>query len=154
MGTMVVPVSIGPAPVVAGDRIPQLATTDKLTLQRYAEFFAAHLRNASTRSAYHYATTAFLFWCQDRGIERLAAIGPIHVAAYIEELKQERSVPTVKQHLAAIRSLFDYLVTGQVIPFNPALSVRGPRYSTNKARHRPSRLKRHANCWMPVISPR
>jgi hypothetical protein len=35
---------------------------------------------------------------------------------------------TVKQHLAAIRMLFDWLVTGHVIETNPAHSVRGPRY--------------------------
>jgi integrase len=38
------------------------------------------------------------------------------------------SKPTVKQHLAALRMLFDYLVVGQVLPFNPATAVRGPRY--------------------------
>ena len=36
---------------------------------------------------------------------------------------------TVKQHLAALRVLFDWLVTGQVLELNPAHSVRGPRYS-------------------------
>ena len=33
----------------------------------------------------------------------------------------------MKQHLAAIRMLFDFLVTGGVLPFNPASSVRGPK---------------------------
>ena len=28
--------------------------------------------------------------------------------------------PTVKQHLACIRMLFDWLVTGQIVPANPA----------------------------------
>ena len=36
--------------------------------------------------------------------------------------------PTIKQHLAAIRRLCDWLVTGQVIPTNPATSVRGPTH--------------------------
>lgn len=44
----------------------------------------------------------------------------------------ERAAPSVKQHLAAIRMLFDWLVTGQVIPSNPALAVRGPRHSVAK----------------------
>jgi site-specific recombinase XerC len=30
--------------------------------------------------------------------------------------------------------LFDWLVTGQVVPFNPAASVRGPRYSIRKGK--------------------
>ncbi|NQU25458.1 MAG: hypothetical protein HQ567_29595 [Candidatus Nealsonbacteria bacterium] len=45
------------------------------------------------------------------------------VAAYIEELGLYRAPPTVQQHLAAIRTLFDFLVIGQVVPFNPAASV-------------------------------
>ena len=39
---------------------------------------------------------------------------------------------TVKQHLAAIRILHDWLVTGQVMASNPAHAVRGPRYSASK----------------------
>ena len=34
----------------------------------------------------------------------------------------------MKQHLAAIRMLFDWLVTGQVVATNPAHSVRGPKH--------------------------
>ena len=41
---------------------------------------------------------------------------------------RERSAPSVKQQLAAIRHLFDWLVTGQVIATNPAASVRGPSH--------------------------
>jgi len=43
-------------------------------------------------------------------------------------------VPSVKQHLAAIRMLFDYLVVGQVLPMNPAASVRGPKYVITKGK--------------------
>jgi integrase len=34
----------------------------------------------------------------------------------------------VKQQLAAVRMLFDWLVTGQVVPMNPAAAVRGPNH--------------------------
>jgi hypothetical protein len=34
----------------------------------------------------------------------------------------------VKQQLAAVRMLFDWLITGQVVPTNPAAAVRGPKY--------------------------
>jgi len=50
------------------------------------------------------------------------------VAAYVEELTRARSPATVKQQLAALRMLFDWLVVGQVLPFNPASSVRGPKH--------------------------
>jgi integrase/recombinase XerD len=56
----------------------------------------------------------------------------VHVTAYIEQLSKEMSPPPVKQHLACIRMLFDWLVTGQVMPSNPARSVRGPRHSVSK----------------------
>jgi integrase/recombinase XerD len=56
----------------------------------------------------------------------------MHVAAYIELLRGEPAAPAVKRHLACIRMLFDWLVTGQVMPSNPAHSVRGPRHSITK----------------------
>jgi integrase len=59
-------------------------------------------------------------------------IEPTHVAAYIEQ--HPGSPPTVKQHLAALRMLFDWLVTGHVIETNPAHSVRGPRYTVKKGK--------------------
>ena len=37
-------------------------------------------------------------------------------------------MPTVKQHLAAIRALCDWLVVHQVLPGNPAAAVRGPKH--------------------------
>src|SRR5256885_16876780 len=37
-------------------------------------------------------------------------------------------------HLAAIRMLFDWLVTGQVMPTNPAHAVRGPKHSVKKGK--------------------
>jgi integrase len=58
----------------------------------------------------------------------------MHVAAYIEMLQARLAAPSVKQHLAAIRMLFDWLVVGQVIAVNPASPVRGPRYSVKKGK--------------------
>jgi site-specific recombinase XerD len=86
----------------------------------------------NTRAAYARAAGAFLHWCEERGLHRLENLQPVHVAAYIEELQGSVAAPTVKQHLACIRMLFDWLVTGQVIGSNPAHSVRGPRHSVSK----------------------
>jgi site-specific recombinase XerC len=58
----------------------------------------------------------------------------MHVAAYIEGLQAELSKPTVKQHLAALRMLFDWLVVGHVIDHNPAHAVRGPKHVIKKGR--------------------
>jgi site-specific recombinase XerC len=40
----------------------------------------------------------------------------------------------VKQHLAALRMLFDWLVVGHILDTNPAHAVRGPKYSQKKGR--------------------
>ena len=96
--------------------------------ERTVEFFTAQIRNPHTRAAYGAAVMRFFAWCDARGLE-LAQISPIAVATYIEELQQSGyRAPTIKQHLAAIRRLFDWLVTGQVMPTNPATSVRGPTH--------------------------
>jgi len=96
--------------------------------KRFLEFFAANIRNPHTRRAYSRAVADFLTWCDDHGVPSITAVQPLHVATWIEMQTRELSAPTVKQHLAAIRHLFDWLVTGQVIPVNPAASVRGPAH--------------------------
>ena len=58
----------------------------------------------------------------------IAAVQPAHVATWIEAATHELAAPSVKQRLAAIRRLFDWLVTGQVVPINPAHAVRGPSH--------------------------
>src|SRR5262249_34294625 len=64
----------------------------------------------------------------------LDLLEPVVIAAYVEELVTIYEKPTVKQHLAAIRMLFDWLVVGQVIPMNPASSVRGPTHVAKKGK--------------------
>ncbi len=95
--------------------------------RRFLEFFTAEIRNPGTRAAYARAVARFCRWCQRRDV-RLSELSPLVVAAYIEELTRLRSAPTVKLHLATLRRLGDYLVTGQVLPANPAAAVRGPRH--------------------------
>jgi len=102
--------------------------------RRYIEFFTAHIRNKNTRAAYAYAVSRFCRWCEVRDVRVLLDVSPFVVAAYIEELTTDYSAPTVKQSLAAIRMLFDFLVTGQIIPVNPAASVRGPKYVVKKGK--------------------
>ena len=105
-----------------------------LSAQRTAEFFGAHIRNRHTRQAYLRAASDFARWCQGQGISSLTAIQPIAVAAWVEALQRRLSPPTVKQYLAALRMLFDWLVVGQVMPNNPASVVRGPRYSVKRGK--------------------
>ena len=101
--------------------------------QRLVEFFTAEIRNPNTRQAYAFATARFFEWCENRNLA-LAGVTPFAVAAYIEEMQDCYAPPTVKQHLAAIRTMFDYLVVGQVLPVNPAASVRGPKHVVKKGK--------------------
>jgi site-specific recombinase XerD len=94
---------------------------------RYIEFFAANIRNPNTRRAYARACSTFFAWCEDRGLT-LTTIRPFDVAAWVEQLQLTHSAPGVKQQLAAVRMLFDWLITGQVVPTNPVAAVRGPKH--------------------------
>ena len=105
-----------------------VAAAGEKAARRFLEFFAATIRNKNTRMAYYRAAERFFTWCDHRKIGELADVEPLHVAAYIEAMGKDFEKPTVKQHLAAIRMLFDWLVTGQVVATNPAHSVRGPKH--------------------------
>jgi site-specific recombinase XerD len=96
--------------------------------KRFIEFFTANIRNRNTRLAYARAVSDFFAWCEQAGLSTLESVQPVHVAAYIEQLSLTRSAPSVKQHLAAVRMLYDWLVVGQVVPINPASVVRGPSH--------------------------
>jgi site-specific recombinase XerD len=101
--------------------------------KRFVEFFTANIRNRNTRLAYHRALVDFFAWCDDRDFG-LLDIEPIVVAAYVEYLTTIYSAPTVKQHLAAIRMCFDWLVVGQITPMNPASAVRGPSHVVKRGK--------------------
>lgn len=120
--------------VDAGLTVPAIvADQGERAATRFVEFFTANIRNRNTRRAYGNAVADFFAWCERFRLE-LAGIQPVHVAAYVEQLGQEKAPPTVKQHLAAIRMLFDWLVIGQVVPINPATSVRGPKHVVDKGK--------------------
>ena len=126
------PAIITSAEVTADQRAPNvvpalIADLGDEAAWRYVEFFTANIRNPHTRRAYARACARFFAWCEDRGLTS-AAIRPHDVATYIEQLQDEVSAPSVKQQLAAVRMLFDWLVIGQVVPTNPAAAVRGPKH--------------------------
>ena len=94
---------------------------------RYVEFFTANINNDHTRRAYARACSRFFAWCENRGLS-LTTIRPFDVAARVKDLQQTHGAPGMKQQLAAVRMLFDWLITGQVVPMNPAAAVRGPKH--------------------------
>lgn len=112
--------------------LPAIITREKGNAsERFIEFFTANISNDNTRSAYARAVTQFLSWCEEIGIG-LKEIKPFMIAAYIKQ--HPGSIPTVKQHLAAINVFLDWMVTGQIISSNPATSVKSPRYSIKKGK--------------------
>lgn len=136
--TALIPATAAPVMTHAGMTVPAIiADAGKNASRRFIEFFTANIRNANTRAAYSVAVRQFFIWCEQFTLT-LSNIEPVHVATYIEQ--HPASAPTVKQHLAALKQLFDYLVIGQIVPFNPAASVRGPRHSVKKGK-------------TPVLSP-
>jgi len=120
--------------VPAAELTPALFAPTPKAAKRVAEYFTGQVNNDHTRKAYLNATRRFAAWCQAQGIVQLAQVQPIHVAAFIKDLQQQFSSPTVKQHLAALRMLFDWLVTGHVMETNPAHAVRGPKYVVKKGK--------------------
>ena len=125
--------------IVAGDDrsrvVPALiAAAGPRARFRFLEFFVARIRNPNTRRAYGWAVADFLAWCEDNQVPSLAAVQPLHVAAWIELQTNEHAAPTAKLRLAALRHLFDWLVTGQIVPVNPASSVRGPAHTVKEGK--------------------
>ena len=101
--------------------------------RRFIEFFTANIRNKNTREAYARNVSQFCAWCEQAKFS-LKLLEPVVIAAYVEQIGLRLAKPSVKQHLAAIRMLFDYLVVGQIIPINPAASVRGPKHVVKRGK--------------------
>jgi site-specific recombinase XerD len=111
-----------------------IAASSAEAAYRFLEFFTAQIRNDHTRRAYARAVGDFCRWAERRGVRSIETVSSVHVAAWVEGLKREVSPPTVKQHLAAVRMMFDWLASGGVLPFNPASAVRGPTHSVRKGK--------------------
>jgi len=124
-----------------GRNAPAVFLRDTKTAECFFGFFMANIRNKHTRRAYYKAVCTFSQWCERKRIHDLGDVRPLHIAAFVEMLGLPEaeggaglSKPTVKQHLAALRMLFDWLVLGRVIDVNPAHAVRGPKHVVKKGR--------------------
>ena len=132
--TALIPTTPSPLPTVDSALVPTLFTgAGENASYRFIEYFTARIRNPNTRQAYFRAVNRFSQWCALRNLE-LTRLNPVVIAGYIEALGEELGVTSVKQHLSAIRMLFDYLVTGHIVPFNPAQAVQAPRYSATEGK--------------------
>ncbi len=66
----------------AAVRPAEIVDAGPAAVDRFLEFFAARIANARTQAAYGRAVGQFLAWCEARRLG-LAAVSPLHVAAYI-----------------------------------------------------------------------
>lgn len=108
---------------------PIIEAAGERAKSKFFEFFTAQIANENTRKAYGRAILQFYNWCEEQGLQ-LEDIGPNTAAFYVR--KHDGADATVKQHLAALRRLYDWFVTQQVVPENPFSSVRGPRLSRSQ----------------------
>ena len=122
------------APIIASRAPALVAAAGAGAAYRFLEFFTAQIRNPHTRRAYARTAGEFFGWLAEHGVKQLTAIESAHVATYIEELTRERSAPTAKLRLAALRRLFDWMVIGEIMPTNPAAAVRGPRHIVRRGK--------------------
>src|SRR5947209_1316942 len=146
-----VPVGQDP-PSFLPSQLPEiLRRAGKAALFAAEEFFYGRIRNEHTRAAYLIAVRRFLQWAESRGLE-LVRIAPKDVGQYLDWLRKENtSVATRKQHLAAIRHFFDGLVTRHVVILNPALSVRGESYQVVEVKT-PEITVKDASTLLPSIN--
>ena len=134
MSTALVPLDAPTDLAAQGGSPPALFLKEARAAERFFDFFTANIQNKHTRRAYYNAACRFSTFCAECGVHDLECVKPVHVAAYVESLREGFAKPTIKQHLAAIRMLFDWLVVGQIIDANPAHAVRGPKHVVTKGR--------------------
>jgi integrase/recombinase XerD len=126
--TSIVTIEAPSSSIASIDTGTLVAWSDERAAVRTVEFLTANIRNRHTRRAYHAAVRCFLAWCNARNLT-LPELRSPHVAEYVEALEARLAPLSVKQHLAALKHWFDWLVTGHALESNPAQAVRGPRYS-------------------------
>lgn len=98
------------------------------------EFFFGTVRNEHTQRAYLHAVKSFLEWAEKHGAGELSQIAPWHVGQYFTDIAKSTSIATRNLRLSALRHFFDAQVTRHAIVLNPALSVRGERFSVLEGR--------------------
>ena len=110
-----------------------IADQGEKAAERFFTFFTDTIPNPNTRAAYYRNAMRFFARMHAKGLG-LDTIKSYHVSGYLAELAASHATPTVKQHLAAIRTLFDWLIVGQVVEVNPAAAVRAAKHVVKKGK--------------------
>ncbi len=89
------------------------------------------IRNKNTRSAYKVAWKGFFRFCSDYKLE-LDRVKPYHFGLWLKRYPED-SIARQRQHIAAVRLLFDHLLQKGVVELNPAARAKPPRLDREKA---------------------
>jgi integrase/recombinase XerD len=116
----------------AGDLVP--GSTSEYKRQKTAEtllnILEGRIRNPNTRNAYKTAWRSFFEFCSEYKLE-LERVKPYHFGLWLK--RHPGSVATQRQHLAAVRLLFDHLLEKGVVELNPAARAKPPRLERERA---------------------
>jgi len=104
-----------------------LASSDGPFLKLYHEFINVSIRSRDTARTYKNATTLFLLWCQQCGVEDIIDIEPITVRNYIDYLYEDRGRKSAaKVAYYGSKTMFQYFVDNGALKTNPAAGVKYP----------------------------
>ena len=124
-------------------------STRTKTAETFLELLGARVRNPNTRSAYQVAWRSFLAFCSARKLE-LESVKAYHVGAWLDQHPGSRS--TQRQHLAAVRLLFDSLMMRGLVEYNPAARAKPPRL-VRESSHTPVFEEAEIVAFLDSISP-
>ena len=107
------------------------------------------VRNSNTRKAYKSAWRSFFQFCSEYKLE-LHRVKPYHFGMWLK--RHTGSVATQRQHLAAVRLLFDHLLEKGVVDINPAARAKAPRLERESA-HTPVFEENEIKTFLEAIKP-
>ena len=100
------------------------------TAETFLNILEGQIRNTNTRTAYKVAWRSFFQFCSEYKLE-LDRVKPYHFGLWLK--RHTGSVATQRQHLAAVRLLFDHLLEKGVVDLNPAARAKPPRLERESA---------------------
>jgi len=100
------------------------------TAETLLNILEGRIRNKNTKSGYKVAWRSFFGFCSEYKLE-LNRVKPYHIGMWLK--RHPGSVATQRQHLAAVRLLFDHLLQEGVAEHNPAARAKPPRLERESA---------------------
>src|ERR1700687_5196482 len=119
------------------------------TAETLLDILEGRIRNKNTRNAYKTAWRSFFEFCSVYKFE-LERVKPYHFGLWLK--RHPGSVATQRQHLAAVRLLFDHLLEKGVVELNPAARAKPPRLERETS-HTPVFEEDEIKMFLSAIKP-